>query len=202
LVILVALVIVVAAQPAAHAGDDDDGEARAHFYRAERAYTLGHVEEALEGYQAAYNARHLPGLLFNIAQCHRRLQQPDRAVFYYERYLEVAAADSPNRALVRRLLDEQRALVRDRPVAGSPPSEVEPPPLPAPPHPALEVGRPRAIVLSAPPAAPSPTPARRRWWLWAGGAVLLVAAGTTAALLLVNRERPLPEGPLGSIDRR
>jgi tetratricopeptide (TPR) repeat protein len=195
------LVLLLAAQPAARA-DADDREARAHFHRAERAYGSGRVEEALQGYQAAYDARHLPGLLFNIAQCHRRLQQPDRAVFFYERYLEVAAADTPNRAVARRLLDEQRALVRARPVPGVPPSEVEPPPLPPQPQVALDVGPPRTSLLSAPPAAPPPAPARRRWWIWAGSAVLVVAAGTTAALLLAKRDGPLPEGPLGSIDRR
>jgi tetratricopeptide (TPR) repeat protein len=195
------VVILLGAQPTARA-DVDDREARAHFHRAERAYGLGRIEEALEGYQAAYDARHLPGFLFNIAQCHRRLQQPDRAVHYYERYLEVAATDSPNRALARRLLDEQRALVRPRSVPGSPPSEVEPPPLPPQRQPAFELEQPSNTLLSGPPAAPRPAPARRRWWIWAGSAVLLVAAGTTAALLLTKREGPLPEGPLGSIDRR
>src|SRR5436190_11920126 len=84
---LLAVAVAVAAPAAAHAQDREARAARAHFQRAEKAFNLGKFDEALKGYEAAYEAKPLSGLLFNIAQCHRNLANPERAIFFYQRYL-------------------------------------------------------------------------------------------------------------------
>ena len=37
-------------------------------------------------YTAAHDAKPLPALLFNIAQCHRQLGNHERALFFYRRH--------------------------------------------------------------------------------------------------------------------
>jgi hypothetical protein len=211
-----------------------DAEARAHFERAEAAFRARRFEDARLGYQAAYEREALPGLLFNIAQCHRYLENHERAIFFYERYLELAGR-TPDRARTLELIAQQRTLLkRKRAAVGGPreartESGTEAAPAPAgtgtPARPGEAVARAPVVstvptVVSPPPVklvAPSPVlsasppaqarvypaerrPLYRRWWFWTA-AVVLVAGGVSAALLSRGDER-LPEGPLGSIDRR
>ena len=77
--------------------------ARVHFQTAEKAFNLGKFDEALKSYEQAYEAKNLSGFLFNIAQCHRNLANPERALFFYQRYLALEPS-SPNRALVEELI--------------------------------------------------------------------------------------------------
>jgi tetratricopeptide (TPR) repeat protein len=90
------------ADPAARA------EARSTTQRATRFYDHGRFEQALEGYQQAYALFPAPGLLFNIAQCHRELGQHQLAIERFEQYLR-ERPDAPNRALVLDLTAESRA---------------------------------------------------------------------------------------------
>jgi len=203
------LVALLATAPGTARADSAESEARSHFMRAEKAFSLGNFDAALTAYQAAFDAKPLPGFLFNIAQCQRQLGNPRRAIFFYERYLELAPR-SPNREAARALLAEQRARLSEQsstadppppPAAPEPPApaiiDVEPPAFrPAPPAPASSL----SAVTGTKPEPPTRRPIYRRWWFWT--AVAVVSTGTAAALLL-RRDSPLPEGgPLGSIDRR
>jgi hypothetical protein len=179
-----------------------EATARAHFQRAERAFDLGKFEEALEAYEAAYEAKALPGFLFNIAQCHRNLGNGERAVFFYQRYLALDPA-TPNRKLVEELMAaEQERLEQSRPPAVAPTPEPPPGP-PAPPR----------DDLAAPPPAPTPEPLAlrdagpapdrpgrfyTRWWFWTAVGVAVVG-GTVA--VLATRPRA-PTGALETIDLR
>jgi tetratricopeptide (TPR) repeat protein len=53
-----------------------------------KAYTLGHFPEAIEEFEKAYEMRSEPIFLYNIAQSHRQSNSPQRAIFFYRRYLE------------------------------------------------------------------------------------------------------------------
>jgi tetratricopeptide (TPR) repeat protein len=179
--------------------------------RAEKAFSLGNFDAALTAYQAAFDAKPLPGFLFNIAQCQRQLGNPRRAIFFYERYLELAPRSS-NREAAKALIAEQRARLSEQSATADPPPppagpeppataiiDVEPPtfrPTPPAPPPSL-----RAVTGTGPNAPPpGDRPIYRRWWFWT--AVAVVSTGAAAALLL-RRDGPLPEGgPLGNIDRR
>ena len=126
-VCLLALMALVAtgARPAA-AEDRAARAARAHFQRAEKAFSMGKFDDALKGYEAAYEAKALPGLLFNIAQCHRNLANPERAIFFYQRYLALDPA-TPNRALVEQLIgEEQKRLEKSAPPPAPLPIAVPP----------------------------------------------------------------------------
>src|SRR3954464_14820039 len=89
-ILAVILLLSVAAAPAARAaggGGNADKQARVLFQRAEMAFNLGKFSDALADYQAAYQAKPLPGFLFNIAQCYRNMRNYERARFFYRRYL-------------------------------------------------------------------------------------------------------------------
>jgi tetratricopeptide (TPR) repeat protein len=214
-----------------------DDQARAQFERAEAAFRARRFEDARLAYQAAYELRALPGLLFNIAQCHRYLDNHERAIFFYERYLKLAGRRA-NRARTLELIAQERAhLKRSRAVAragrgarGGSEQEPEPPAgataemeaalaLEPPPATPPESVTPTPIVLTAPaPVSPLRTPAAlvaaspqardagkarplyRRWWFWTAAAA--VVAGGVSVALLPSGDRRLPEGTLGSIDRR
>jgi tetratricopeptide (TPR) repeat protein len=191
LIALCGLAMVVAqVRPAAAAEDRAARAARAHFQRAEKAFSMGKFDDALKGYEAAYEAKALPGLLFNIAQCHRNLANPERAIFFYQRYLALDPA-TPNRALVDQLIGEEQKKIDERtPVPAAVP-RLAPAAPPAPAPATLQVSRSERDA-EAPPLY-------KRWWAWAGAAA--VVAGVAAALL-ITREGPPPRGGLGAVDLR
>ena len=166
--------------------------ARAQFDRAEKAFNLGHFDEALTGYQAAYEALPLPAFLFNIAQCHRNLRNREQAVFFYQRYLSLAP-EAPNRGVVEELIAEQKRLLEYEQ-----PSEPED----------------RRVDLNARPEGTEGTVAhldepaakhseskwkQARWYLLGALGVALIGG---VALLLIRRSPALPMGELGAIDTR
>jgi tetratricopeptide (TPR) repeat protein len=63
--------------------------AKAHFERGRGLQDGGDYREAIVEYQAAYAIMPLPELLFNIGQCYRLLDDPQNAILYYERYLQI-----------------------------------------------------------------------------------------------------------------
>jgi hypothetical protein len=96
-----------------HAEDRAERTARAYFKQAERAFNLGKFKEAERGYAAAFEAQPLPAFVFNLAQCHRNLGNPERALFFYRRYLSLDP-NSPNRVLVLDLIAEQERRLAER----------------------------------------------------------------------------------------
>jgi tetratricopeptide (TPR) repeat protein len=202
--ILLAFLLLAAPWPAT--ADRRDGTAREQFRKAEKAFSVGAFDKALEHYQKAYELEPLPGLLFNMGQCYRNLGNPERAIFFYERFLQLAK-DRSQRDMVEALIADQRerltpaARVVPEPPAPStpsgPPLSTVPPPVPRPllDEPALQTSGP----APAESAASAKRPLYRRWWVWAATGVML---GSASAYLLVTRRRDPPEGNLGSIDRR
>ncbi|MCA9607517.1 MAG: hypothetical protein KC619_18045 [Myxococcales bacterium] len=112
---MAAVFLALAAAPA-RAQPEVDGPARAEArritQRATRHYEHHRYELALEGYQRAHGVYPVPGLLFNMAQCHRELGQHELAIQRLEQYLD-ERPDAPNRALVLDLLAESRAALTE-----------------------------------------------------------------------------------------
>ena len=70
-----------------------------------RHFELGHYQEALGEFEAAYMAVPDPVFLFNIAQCHRKMGHDKEAIDFYKRYLR-NAPKAPNRADVQKRIQE------------------------------------------------------------------------------------------------
>jgi hypothetical protein len=135
---------VVLAPGRARAASDDEKHARALYERAEKSFDVGKFSDALADYQAAYEAKPLPGFLFNIAQCYRNMGDFERARFFFRRYLAVDPR-APNRRKVEELISEMtkqlEAQQKDQKAAGAT----------APPAPTSS-----SVGTSAPPAASPP----------------------------------------------
>jgi tetratricopeptide (TPR) repeat protein len=83
--------------------------ARARFAEATKQYNLGQFDQALQEYKAVYELKPHPGLLFNIAQCYRRLEDYGAAAFYYRRYRDEAHLAGADAQLVNGLIAEVEA---------------------------------------------------------------------------------------------
>src|SRR5919201_4779589 len=132
--------------------------ARSLYERGQRQYELGHFAEARQLFEAAYEAKAAPALLFNIAQCHRKLGDLRSAASLYRSFLR---ADPENRgaALARDLLQQvEEALQRDSSARPAPPE---------------------ALPTAMPTAMPVPQAGSRVRW------PAMVAGGTAGALLAV-----------------
>lgn len=173
---LVALGASFAAAPA-YADDADARAAKKHFQQGQKLFDLGRFDEALGEYEAAYEAKPLPGFLYNIAQCHRNLGNLKQAIFGYRNYLR-QVPDAPNREAVLALIDELEDQERER-----------------------EEQAERERAERAPPPPP-PSPARRRpiyrrAWFW--GAVVGVTAAAVGTAVLVGGDGA-PATDLGNVD--
>jgi hypothetical protein len=218
-VLLVASLLSVSASAAAGGGDDEK-EARRLFERAELEFNVGKFAEALTDYQSAYEAKPLPGFLFNIAQCYRNMGNYERARFFFRRYLALDPHAS-NRHRVDELIAEMSRQLDAKvaessavmPPSANPPPAVEPTPVDAPapaglapavstsssvPAPAEPNGASASLVAAtAPPRARRPV--WKRWWFWTGVAV--VAGGAVATFFLTRPQTRTP-GSLDPIDGR
>ena len=160
----------------AHA-DDAAVAARRHFESGTALYDVGRFDEAAREYDAAYQLRNDPALLYNLGQAYRLAGNQAKAIVTYRAFLR-RVPNSPDRAEVeqrivelQRQLDEQKAASRPAPTP-QPTPQAETPAASNP-----------ALVAAAPPRH---VPVYKKWWLWttlgvvvAGGAVGL-GLGLTA----------------------
>jgi tetratricopeptide (TPR) repeat protein len=154
--------VVVCAQLAPAVVHADDKEAaRTAFTEGTRRFDLADYSGALEAFKRAYLAYEDPSLLFNIAQCHRRLGNRTEAIQFYRTYLR-KRPDAANADEVRRIV----ATLERSPSSGTatrasvetPRATVEPPRATVePPRPAVET--PRPAVETPRPAVETPRPA-------------------------------------------
>lgn len=161
---LVLISTLAAAAPGFASGDaqddragvelNDRAKAKELTQRAKTSFAAGRFAEAADLFEQAHTLLPAPGLLLNIAQCHRRLKRPVEARSYLERFLE-AAPGTPLRPQVEDLIGR---------IAMAPP--------------ALHG---EAIATARP--LDSQTPIYDEWWFWAVvGVVVAGAAGTAVAV--------------------
>jgi tetratricopeptide (TPR) repeat protein len=170
--------------------------ARRHHDRGTRLYNLGQFEEAISEYRRGYEQRADPVFLYNIAQAYRQLGAPDKALFFYRRYLSTAP-EATNRAQVEELVADLERLVAAEQRARTP----------APPQPlsgatARPPGVPAtsaASFLDPGAGAAADRPVWHRWGFWAGLGTL-VAGGLVLGLLVASsRGGEAPPPDLGSM---
>lgn len=155
--------------------DRDLERAKKLFYQGRQLFDLRRFEQALEKYEAAFEAKAIPEFLFNIGQCHRNLDNFDEAIFSFRRFLQLEP-ETPRREQIEALIAElekrkQQAAEDARRVPLVPPDDRV--------------------------AAGTSRPVWKKWWFWTGMAA--VAAGTTAVVLTTTGSG-LPDTELGNVD--
>jgi tetratricopeptide (TPR) repeat protein len=183
-------VSAILAQPAL--GDAPDmAAAKEHARAGAKAFDLGRYLDAAREYEAAYEAKELPALLFNIAQSYRLGDVPEKAIHFYESYLR-RSPDAPNRAEVEARISELRKTIdrQARVKDGSPQGTMaaSEPPTSVP----IGVAVPAVVVNKAP--APAPRPIYKRPWFWGvvGGAAVAVALGVGLGIGLSQNSTTYP----------
>lgn len=181
------IALLLFAATSAHA--DDRAKARAAFRLGSQHYSLGEYKDALAAFKEAYRNYEDPSFLFNIAQCHRQLDERAEAIREYRMYL-VQAPDAVNRDEVRQLIARlEHELSEERASKAAPPPGVQPPSIASVKNetpPAATPSPSPALTLTAAAAPPPETPTYKKWWVWtlvgvavAGGAAAGLAVGLT-----------------------
>jgi tetratricopeptide (TPR) repeat protein len=117
LVALAAVVALSAAPAVAEPDADSRAKAEERFKQGRAFFQRGDYEHALAEYQAALDLSAAPLLIFNIALCYDRANQPELALQSFRRYLELApASDVADEARedVARLVPIVDKIVADR----------------------------------------------------------------------------------------
>lgn len=182
---LLALLVIALAARVAAADDAATRNAKRHFERGQKLYTLTKFREALDEYQQAFDAKPIPDFLFNIGQCYRNLGDYDAAIFSYKKYL-AAAPDAPNRAQVEQLIVDLQAR-KDQEDARR---------LALPPPPPPQTAGPPVVPPA--PVPPASRPLYTRWWFWTGVGVVAAGAGVATYELTRPGSGP-PSTSLGNI---
>ncbi len=139
------------------------------YMQGQHAYDEKRYDDAIAAWTKSYDASHLPGLLFNIAQAYRLHGDCAQAVASYKKFLELDPK-SPQRATAQSFVAE----LTPCPVAQPEPSAPPPPPAPvvAPPQPV------QPTPMPAQPVDTNPGHGKRlAGVVVAGGSVLVVATG-------------------------
>src|SRR5258706_9710451 len=171
---LMVLIVLGALSGGAGANDEDDlVTARLHFKKGNKAYDLGRYLEAAREYEAAYDAKDDPALLFNIAQAYRLGADNPNAVRAYKAFLR-RMPRSPNRTEVEARIVEVQHIIDQQAHAKESAPEGTLAPSTRPPDKAEPV--PAAAAPST--SSSSDQPLYKRWWLWAavGGVVVVGVA--------------------------
>jgi tetratricopeptide (TPR) repeat protein len=207
--IAIAAVLLAApasAQPDARMPDASPAtiaEARRIHDDATASYKLGRFEEALAGYGKAYELYPAPAFLFNIAQCHFQLKQWERAEFFYGGYLR-EVPNAANRELVEDRIREARERRAAEETAAQRKLDLEKIKLDMERKEQERQAKDREAALLAEQraAAERDRPVYKKWWFWTivGGAAAGIA--TTVVLTTGSTTEVLPEGSLGTWDRR
>ncbi len=82
------VVVLLVLTTATYAFADETREgAKRHFFEAEKQFQLGHYAEAAREYETGYKLYPRPAFLWNLAQCHRKLGDNERALHFYKQYV-------------------------------------------------------------------------------------------------------------------
>jgi len=84
--------LLALAGPAFGQAGNQQAQAKQHFDVAEKAYKGGDYPKAVQEYLTAYQLAPLNGLLFNIGQSYRMAGDKEKALAYYEKYVEFEPA--------------------------------------------------------------------------------------------------------------
>jgi|HubBroStandDraft_6_1064221.scaffolds.fasta_scaffold87235_3 hypothetical protein len=144
---LVALMLAIAVGTVGprSARADDAQQARDLFTQGNTFYDLGQFDRAIDAWQKGYQLKNDPGFLYNIAQAYRVMEDAQKAIFFYKRYLS-NAPKAHNREEVEQKIDalQKQLSAQDQakqipppgpfgpgnpvPATGASPADTNPPP--------------------------------------------------------------------------
>jgi hypothetical protein len=126
---------LLAAAPAAHAGEDDDPEvvaqAKEHYKAGLEAYKAGKYDVAIRELKKAYLLKRLPPLLLNIGATYRKMGDLDLSLHFYQKFLDEAPADAKDRPEVEKIIGEIKKEKSSGGAEAKAASEDAPPPPPS-----------------------------------------------------------------------
>ena len=115
----------------AHA-DENATSAREHYRRGTNAFNLGHYLDAVKEYEAAYQLKDDPALLFNIAQAYRLAGENESAIRVYKSFIHQVPGSPQRPEVEQRIAELQQLVDRERRAKEAPPEgTLTPHPLPA-----------------------------------------------------------------------
>jgi tetratricopeptide (TPR) repeat protein len=136
--------------------------AREHYQKGTSFYDLGKYNEAIQEFEAAYEIKNDPALLYNLAQSYRLAGNADQALHFYRTYLRYVPRPA-NRAEIDDRIRQLEALLAQKsatqvtpPNQTIPPGASTPPPSTEPAPPAAPTPAAAAAPVEAPPGAPPP----------------------------------------------
>src|SRR5450432_280953 len=154
--LLLAFAVALGAEAPARA--DDSASAREHYQKGTSYYDLGKYPEAIKEFEAAYQIKNDPALLYNLAQSNRLAGNSEQALHFYRTYLRYVP-QAKNRAEIEDRIKQLDQLVAQKNAnQTTPPSMVPPtgdnaaPPIQTtPPPPPVETP---PVQMQPPPGAP------------------------------------------------
>ena len=196
---------------------NDAPAAKARYEAGVRHFDLSEYEAALVDFKEAYRNKPDPALLYNIAQCHRRLGHTEEAITFYRSYLR-RASDAKNRQEVERRISELET-IRDAESAAmlnSTGGKNQPPPVSAEaqhqPSPVSAEAQQKAVAETAAavpatamdlgardePAPQTTGPIYKRWWFWTALGAVAVGTATVAIIMAERDPTKIPASALGA----
>src|SRR4051812_16057712 len=175
------IAILVFALALAVRGEDTSTRIRTLSDQLQIEYDLAHYEKALTIAEELYRLKPTAGVLFNVAQCHRKLGQFKEAAALYRSYLSRADPASPEAVKAQELLTQVEALIKQQEAtAKAQPHSLSP--LPA-----------EALKPTPPPPAqaPPPPPSHKTFYVLAGVSAAALAAGVVFGLGSKNASNEL-----------
>lgn len=132
---------------------EDAAQAKEHYKRGTKLYDLGKYDEAIQEFEAAFEIKDEPVLLYNIAQAYRLANKYPEALRFYRTYLR-RSPRAPNKSEVEaKIADMENLIAQQNKVATAAPADAIPPgarpPATTPPPPS-------ATPPSSPPGEPPP----------------------------------------------
>src|SRR4051812_36896889 len=107
---------------------EDSTQAKEHYKKGTKLYDLGKYDEAIKEFEAAYEVKDEPVLLYNIAQAYRLDNKYAEALRFYRNYLRKYVSknkkDPPNKTEVEaKIADMENLIAQQNRVATAPPAD-------------------------------------------------------------------------------
>ncbi len=148
------------AQTPGQLNDAQKEQVKDHYQKGRRLQEVGKYADAIDEYQKGYLIGENAEFLYNIAQCHRLLNNAQEALRSYKRFLAKDPGSSQRGEVEKRIAELEKQIDDSKKgVAPPPPTVAPPPPVPAPlpapaPQPVAQPTAPPPAVVDAPPPAP------------------------------------------------